>query len=1022
MLVTAPALLLGAVATAGEQTCVPKWDARGVGPLPWQGIACLDATQDAGFVVVGTISPPGDPNVLLLDSSGKLIGQYRAGHRWIGAVAVSDDGQRVAAVCTSVTGQAGDKPMLYVFAADQQAPQTALGKPVDSPGVLFHYGDHSNHLGIFLDSVGDRFVLTTRDQVSLLDAESGSVKQRHAPKADGGKGIVASALSVGGRIVVGAAADPSGAEVVPRNVFVFEPGNRKPLWERTLNSQTDAISPPEKPLYGTPLLADGSAPERPHEDTQLWAALSVAISVASEQDELARLMEDDRRLVAVADYQGYERWVISSATRRKQRTAVRLVPSRPTITVYDEEGQVVRRFGAEQFDHPLWCDLAFTGDGGKLLAYPHNWACRGLAGQPILPADDEARDLYVLDIQSGRIQKIEFPDAISDMAVSQEGTTVVGCWDGRVYILDDEHLSQGTLPPGVEVGGPSLLEIAADGSRIVVAMTGGVVSMLDANGRQLWQNDLNTNVQPGEKAWLKKQKAAQIAPGVWRVGGGRTHSDMGGQFVIQAPDGLLLVDPNAGLSFDANWASIKGAGLDPERVRYVLITHEHGDHSPGAYLWRVAAGAEVAASRETAYVLRHLIPGGTGYGFHPPNPADIPVSGEAELELAGLKVRAMRLSGHTYGSMGWSFEKDGQTYVAWGEPLLSAAYGDVDGDGQPGVAVLTQTPEGCDVKIYCNQGGSFGERPGCQVNVPEIGGGRIRLAHVNDDGVADLLAATEGAASLVISQNGRLDYRVEPLPRITRPVQLLCDDFDGDGRNDCLFGQRFAGGFAIASQSDEGRFLSARNHPVKAGYFDTQLADLNADGQKDVVTSGGEAFLRQPNGRLPESPLVQLTRPTEGWTFMGTGDFNGDQRIDVALVAGDENSTTISAFYNTDDPRQPLRPDPNTSFDITAQRGPLRDGPTVGDYDGDRVADLLVCSGQTMQTTVLLGSRDGGLDPKRKVVIPLDYSIHFDTKLGLADFNGDGKADVAGWGTSAVKVQGVYIWLQSADGSVPPQP
>lgn len=89
-------------------------------------------------------------------------------------------------------------------------------------------------------------------------------------------------------------------------------------------------------------------------------------------------------------------------------------------------------------------------------------------------------------------------------------------------------------------------------------MTGGVVSMLDANGRQLRRNDLNTNVQPGEKAWLKKQKAALIAPGVWRVGGGRTHSDMGGQFVIPAPDGLLLVDPNAGLSFDANWASIKG--------------------------------------------------------------------------------------------------------------------------------------------------------------------------------------------------------------------------------------------------------------------------------------------------------------------------------------------------------------------------------------------------------------------------------------------------------------------------------
>ena len=49
------------------KTRVPRWDARGVGPPAWQGVACLDVNDDATRIVLGTIAPPGDPNVLLLD-------------------------------------------------------------------------------------------------------------------------------------------------------------------------------------------------------------------------------------------------------------------------------------------------------------------------------------------------------------------------------------------------------------------------------------------------------------------------------------------------------------------------------------------------------------------------------------------------------------------------------------------------------------------------------------------------------------------------------------------------------------------------------------------------------------------------------------------------------------------------------------------------------------------------------------------------------------------------------------------
>ena len=108
---------------------------------------------------------------------------------------------------------------------------------------------------------------------------------------------------------------------------------------------------------------------------------------------------------------------------------------------------------------------------------------------------------------------------------------------------------------------------------------------------------------------------------------------MGSQILVEAPEGLILIDPNAGESFEQNWARMVGAGFDPMRIKYVLITHEHGDHAPGARLWRVITGAQVVAGATTAYDLQHLTPAGTGYGFHPPTPVDIPISEDKVLQI-----------------------------------------------------------------------------------------------------------------------------------------------------------------------------------------------------------------------------------------------------------------------------------------------------------------------------------------------------------------------------------------------------
>src|SRR5262249_37426564 len=151
-------------------------------------------------------------------------------------------------------------------------------------------------------------------------------------------------------------------------------------------------------------------------------------------------------------------------------------------------------------------------------------------------------------------------------------------------------------------------------------------------------------------------RAMPVGRGVWNLPGGRVESDLGGQWLIEAPGGLILIEGHSGLSFEREWAAIRAVGLDPRKVRYVLATHQHADHAPGACLWRIVTGARFVCSQEMAYTLQHHTPIGSGYGFHPPVPTDVAITRDTTLDLAGLKVQAVRIPGHTFGSMAWRFE------------------------------------------------------------------------------------------------------------------------------------------------------------------------------------------------------------------------------------------------------------------------------------------------------------------------------------------------------------------------------
>ena len=255
------------IGPAAAESRVPSWDARGLGQLPWQGIACLDASRDGRILAVGTIAPPGDRNLFVLDEQGNIVSQHRAGLRWVNEVTISNDGRFVAGLSTTPEGTAGDAPRLFGFWQGQELPQVSDRFKFRGfcPGAfLFHYGDHSNHLPRVSCWAGDRWVVAGDDRLFWLSPSDSTLVQ----VAHLGQGATTTlAANADGLVVVGRACNKEQPTDRFRSLLVLNPDKLEPLvWSRSLSSDVEPSPKPEKGDYGPPV--------PPYEDVKFPAPLA----------------------------------------------------------------------------------------------------------------------------------------------------------------------------------------------------------------------------------------------------------------------------------------------------------------------------------------------------------------------------------------------------------------------------------------------------------------------------------------------------------------------------------------------------------------------------------------------------------------------------------------------------------------------------------------------------------------------------------------------------------------------------
>src|SRR5256884_107372 len=187
------------------------------------------------------------------------------------------------------------------------------------------------------------------------------------------------------------------------------------------------------------------------------------------------------------------------------------------------------------------------------------------------------------------------------------------------------------------------------------------------------------------------------------------------------------------------------------------------------------------------------------------------------------------------------------------------------------------------------------------------------------------------------------------------------------------------------------------------------IADVNRDGNADIlVANGGSGNLSvylgdgkggfsQPNG----SPFSAGQNPTD----IGTGDFNGDGNLDIAIANHGVKSVTVLLGNGKGQfsfaPGSPL----------SVESNPHPHGIAVADFNGDKKADIAIDSWAENKILVLFSKGDGAFQTPG---VKFDVGKMPYQRLRTADVNEDGNADIV---TSNFEGSSISILLADGRGN-----
>jgi len=240
---------------------------------------------------------------------------------------------------------------------------------------------------------------------------------------------------------------------------------------------------------------------------------------------------------------------------------------------------------------------------------------------------------------------------------------------------------------------------------------------------------------------------------------------------------------------------------------------------------------------------------------------------------------------------------------------------------------------------------------------------------LSPDGKTFYLRTTEGIIAAARYHDGR-----------------VANDFNGDGRSDVLFQSASTGAITVWQAQANGKFQEVSTlaaNALDASWKVAGTGDFNGDGKVDILwrhSSGVIGEWSGQSGQFTNNSGVAANAVDNSWSVVGTSDYNGDGQADILWrhssgEIGEWTARADGSFINNGGAAANFV---DNSWTIVAS----------GDFNGDGKADILWrhTSGAFAEWQ---GSSSGRLINVGSVLANANGSF-----VGTGDFDGDGRTDV----------------------------
>jgi hypothetical protein len=236
------------------------------------------------------------------------------------------------------------------------------------------------------------------------------------------------------------------------------------------------------------------------------------------------------------------------------------------------------------------------------------------------------------------------------------------------------------------------------------------------------------------------------------------------------------------------------------------------------------------------------------------------------------------------------------------------------------------------------------------------------------------------------------------------PIAASAGDLNGDGKIDLVVSKGISnastallapaeGELSVLFGRGDGTFVQGWHTVGRGVPRYTSIVDLNGDGKPEIVVAGLfsgpglHVFMNQGNGTFVQN--AQVVGVGDGAMHVRAADFNGDGKMDLAMVEGRPEAYGASEFVAGRVVILTGRGDGTFDMPRSWALGRSATGLTIADLNGDGKLDLAVPDELRAEVNFMYGRGDGTFDDPVAMGLPFRPA-----GVTAVDFDKDNRADL----------------------------